>query len=797
MAELSETHPRNFTSEGISPKYKGRAEYYGIDDYDKAQKFRESGESKEACEVVSAKQFDGVKSAQRQRPPAENANAQPQYKLMSDDISVTDSILSPNVQGRRPMVVKTVLNEQQALQHNIGTAQAHSVQHGSRSQTAINIQQQPPVRHDVQMTHVQNISVGSTSQTPANIRTQQVVQQNARPMHTQASAVTQQPQKPVKYNANTAQNFETQAPSVIQPKTVVIQSQTTVVQAPAVNQQPHPPVQQTPAIMHVEKAPTVVAPVAAAPKEEGKQPAHRRVRPTRAEAKAQAVGSHQTSSVTVESKPISAAPDLVQEVPKQDIQDDVKIEQTAEEVQTPMTDADTENKNENVTEMADVEIASQEAIVPEVAEEKDSAQARTKEEQGNSINEVQQPQSTEPISAAQENEPPTKTLEPPIQVQEEPTPTDKLQTLPAPEASDFIANENVDDTKEEEVKEPLESEVEIKAGTTENTETASMENNINSNIELESQTEIVETIEVSEEKSQTELKEDVSESITIDNEPESESIQKIENEVNIETAEASLNVEMAVETENSQEIIIQSAPDNETKNTEDAESFTLKLDGDINEETGVSISMDSAEVVIETTNIEISSEVDTAAAEPTESMADVNLVVSEENINTEASADVNLSLNEENIANVTIGLAEEKPEQPSVENDDAVEFSISLNEETTSDKSDNKTEQKSNENVAGWQTENAVSDKDLKIDEKESTDKKVENKISNKEDMKDAKPVAEKARAKTENKDSKSKVSPPQNDKDDKKSAPWRSRKTNFVDSQGGVQARLQRLQKK
>ena len=123
MAELSETHPRNFTTIGM-PSYKGRAAYYGIDDefddFDKAQKFRESGGGKDAQESVSAKRFEGTQSTPRRRPPAENANAQSQYKILSDDIEVTDSILSPNVQGRRPMVVKMVSNEQQAVQPNAG-----------------------------------------------------------------------------------------------------------------------------------------------------------------------------------------------------------------------------------------------------------------------------------------------------------------------------------------------------------------------------------------------------------------------------------------------------------------------------------------------------------------------------------------------------------------------------------------------------------------------------------------------------------------------------------------------------
>ena len=856
MAELSETHPRNFTTTGMpgTRSYKGRAAYYGIDefdDFDKAQKFRESGGGKDAQESISAKRFEGTQSTPRQRPKAQNADAQSQYKLLSDDIDVTDSILSPNVQGRRPMVVKMVSNEQQAVQTNAGMAQTHRV-HVSQSQAGVNIQQQAPVHNDVRMTHMQNISVGSSSQAPANIqRTQQVVQQNARPMNMQTSAVTQQSQKQINYNTNMTQvkpqNAQTPAPSVIQPNAAVIQSQTTVVRATTAKQPPQPSAPQALNIMHVEKTPSVIAPVPVTPIEEEKRTPHRRVRPTRAEAKAEVAGSQQTISVVEESKPtpaaeakagvvesqqtisvveeskpIPAAPESKQEVPEQAVQAEAKLEETTEVDQTPVTDVEKENKNENIIEN---EVAGEEAIAPEVTEEKAELQEQTNEDEGKSLSEVQQQTSTEPVSIAQENATPTETLEPPIQIKE-PTTTDSLQTLPTPEASGSTANENVEVVKETEAKESRESEIQSKSDINENTETSSFENDINLKIESESQEEIVETVvetvEVSEEKSQTELKEDVSENVSIENESiqtaEKEvkietaenkvNIEKTEKEVNIETAEAKLNVEMSVVTENTQEISIQSASENETQNTQEAHSFTLKLDDDTNKQ-GIDISLDSAEFVIDTTNIEITSEADTTSVEVNKAVVDVNLV-SEEKVNTSESTDVNLSLNEENTANVVIGLAEENSsDNVNVKNDDAVEFSISLNEET-------KTEDKPNEKSSEQQNVNAVSEKDVTINEKESEDKKVANEVSNKKDVvnekadkkvtkeasnkeevKEAKSVEEKAQAKTENNKPKSKVSPSTSDKDDKKSAPWRSRKTNFVDSQGGVAARLQRLQKK
>ena len=99
-----------------------------------------------------------------------------------------------------------------------------------------------------------------------------------------------------------SQNSRPPAPSVIQPNAAVIQSQATLVQAPEAIQQPPPTVPQALNIMHVEKTPSVVAFVPVAPLEEAKQPAPRRVRPTRAEAKAKLVESQQTISVVEESQ---------------------------------------------------------------------------------------------------------------------------------------------------------------------------------------------------------------------------------------------------------------------------------------------------------------------------------------------------------------------------------------------------------------------------------------------------------------------------------------------------------------
>ena len=844
MAELSETHPRNFASIGM-PSFKGRAAYYGIDDefdeFDKAQKFRESGGGKDAQESVTAKRFEGTQSTPRQRQPAQNTNAQPQYKVLSDDIDVTDSVLSPHVQGRRPMAVKLVSNEQQAVQPNVGTAQTQRVQHVSHSHAGVNVQQQAPVRNDVRMTHVQNISAVSPPQAPANIqRTQQVVQQNARPMNIQTSAVTQQSQKQMNYDTNTqvmSQNYQAPAPSVLQPNAAVIQSQTKLVQASAFNQQPQAPPPLN--IMHVEKAPAVVAPPPAAPKEEAKSPANRRVRPTRAEAKAAAmteaktetVEIQQTSSTVEESKTIAEAPDVDQEVSKQAESAVVKLEQATEADQKSETKAEIENKTENITEKENIEVASEEATTSQVVEEKEVVQEQTMEAEGKSVNETQQAASMEPASIAQENEPPTKTLEPPTQIQEEPTPTDSLQTLPTPEASESTtANEIVEVVKETEAKEPSESEVEAKPDINENTESASFENDLNLKTESESKNEIVETVaqtvEISEETSQKDVTESVSvESSSIqaaENENKievAEQKETAENEISIEASEARSNIEMSVVTDNAQQITVESTSENQTQNTEESQSFTLKLEDDI-KESAVDISVDSTEFVIDTTNIEITGETDTTSVEANEAVVDLN-IVSEDKSNVDNSADINLSLNEET---VVIGLTEEtSSEQVSVQNDEAVEFSISFSEETASDNIDTKTEEKINEK-ASEQTADAVSDKDVKnkeesaetkVHEKESEDKKETKEVSNKEEKtkeevsadkkesnevakkKSAKSEEDKAQSKTENNKPKSKVSAPQSDKDDKKSAPWRTRKTNFVDSQGGVAARLQRLQKK
>lgn len=817
--ELSETHPRNFIDQGMLPKYKGRAEYYGINDYDKSQKFRETGENNVPCEIASAKRFEGLTSAPRQRLSEHNENTHPEYNIMADNISVTASILSPNVPNRRPLVVKNMPNEehsqvqysapvmqtqriqqgshvqtsahvqqQQTVQYSTGMPEAQKIQQVSSTQTSASIQQQQPMHYDAHAMHAQTVSQAPPSQVrapqvSANIQqAKQTAPYNARPIRVETNAVNQKQQQLKANNSmNTiqtqpiSQNIPSQSPTISQYNAAVLQTQqSTQIQPQDSHQHTGSHEQRNADFIHVEKKPTMIAPVDVVLKDESEETdnARRHVRPIRTEASEEkSVSILQMSTVMVESKTVSGTTPIV---PDKELQTEVKLGQAAVEV-AEMSAArgkvklekeieDTQGNKDAVDSKEEVstieKIEDNQTVEPEINKEQSSAEF------------VQAP-SMETFTLSEENKLATEILDTLLHVPEEPFISNNLSEMQTELAVKETSSTNLaESVAEKSVTHELSAET-LQRDSIENIGNLPKEADNNSKTDTQPQElkaevikeEVAETVNRTNEIKESILSEELSENKT---EPEMKGDQSKEIAEKAEAVETNLNIDVTEAQETSLEIIIQPSDGNVMTSTVESESFTLKIGNDVTESAG--IAADSAEFLIDTTNIEIASEVDTVS----ENAANVNLVLSTESVNSE-TADVSVS--EENEATITLGLADQISETEAVENDPTVaDFSISLNEEINA---------------------NAVADKDEKPLEKDST-KKTENDFSNMEDTNDAndsKLKSEKAEAENSKKDLEaSQVNQPS---DDKKSAPWRAGRARFIDSQGGVQARLQRLQKK
>ena len=838
MEELSETHPRNFTSPGRSP-YRARAQYYGVDDENEADMSQEANESKTACEMVSAKKYEGVQSAPRKRPPTEKAGVQQQYKVVSDNVGVTDSVLSPNVQGR-PMVVKNVVTQPQSQHRTVaGDIKAtdsvlspniqgkpvvvkNSLNYnplmmvnynlpeqpgGPSPQSTIVMHQQQPVQQKAGMVHVETVSRGPQSQSHAVIQQSKQVQYNTNVMQIDKPSAVAAPK--VKSKETSQVQINTNVMQVEKAPVVVAQ----VAAAPRVESNKTSQVQYNTNVMPVEKAPLVVAQVATAPKVESKEPSQAPVQRRRRREETSTVvekPADQTRSETIalETKTVSLAtqsmkkqeeeaevnkftnvPGIVDSMSKTEIET-VKLESApanqimtvspADQMQpSPMSQAEEAVLPETQTALisATVEATSENEIKPEepTVEIIKSNDTDKKSEATDVSSKIGSEQTAENMSAK------THT----VAINEDATVNETKLDQSIMESNQ--ADVNLD--KSEDVE--LSSNVDIAVVSKIDAEPAA--------VNMSSETH---TVALNEDVTVNETKVELS--ITESNQAD----------VNLDTnevVELSSNVDIAVVSDTSQEetVVIQSTSD-EVNISNESQSVTLKLEDQVNESANISVdesatvSVDSAEFTIDTSNISDAKEVDSVSSEAvdtaanvslsiredtetveavTDTAADVNLTLNEEVVNVEAVTDVSLSLNEDNVTNITFGLMEEESESNTLQADaTAADFSISLNEEAVVNFAEHMSE-----NITQQVTEISAVNTNI-------SEQTAEASASNKKDVDDSKQKAVETKANTSNNDSpkSSRRSVPS----DKKTPPSTG-KAKFIDSQGGVQARLARLKKK
>ena len=724
MAELSETHPRNFSGAGKAQQkspYRNIAQYYGIEDDATSERSEEpKPEITAPRAVASAKNFQGTQSVPQNKPQVEKPNTQPQYKIVTEGVQVTGSILSPNAQSR-PIVVKNTINQRPLKMVNY------------------NLPEQPK---------------GSPPQGSAAIQ--------------QTSMLVQQPTHTV----------------------------------------------------HVERAPVVVAPaVVMASQNETKVSNNTSVQVSRP--------INETAIVekpvqTQETKTISVT---TQSVQNQKIQNEIKPEiktdtvQISEQVieETPANKEPVSEKVEETVSLTDIDTDKRDIGSIEPSE-------------GNSGGEMMASiPSMEPSPIIQE--PPAKSLKPATYVEDEPALTDKAQSTsinveetqsqisPAPENSQIneplqkasgepsaeisdagvdlmvkspsedatvetsIVKPNLNETSLESVN-ALASDHSYSAEATEvqgkEASTNIKEENAQINIqvsetpvELEQAGEnLVQNIITEDSKSnETITLTETSEEAVLTMQSANDTITLTETSeetgLTLQSAEADVSIsgetEIIVSNNDSKEeladlqvdisdINISKEAENETVTTE---NVILNVENDTTET--IVVSADDAEFTIDTTNISFTSETGNSQGDTLETTTAFSLSISQDNVNDEPVTDINLNLSEDNVANVTVESSVDS--EISAQNDAAANFSISIQEETINDND------KSPEQVSEQTTVSVTSN----------------------ENLGDSKPKESETKAQTKKNDTTSvgKKSPP------------RTNKAKFVDSQGGVQARLQRLKQK
>ena len=723
MAELSETHPRNFSGAGKAQQkspYRNIAQYYGIEDGATSERSEEPAITAPSA-VASAKNFQGTQSVPQNKPQAEKPNAQPQYKIVTEGVQVTGSILSPNAESG-PIVVKNTINQRPLKMVNY------------------NLPEQPK---------------GSPPQSSAAVQ--------------QTSMLVQQPTH----------------------------------------------------IVHVERAPVVVAPaVVMASQNETKVSSNTPVQVTRP--------INETAIVekpvqTQETKTISVTKQSVQ---NQNIQNEIKTDiktdtiQISEQVieETPASKEPVSEKVEETVSLTDVD-----------TDKRDIGSIASSE--GNSgVEMVASIPSMEPSPIIQE--PQAKTLKPATYVEDEPALTDKAQSTsinveettqsqksPAPESSQIneplqktsgepsaeisdagvdliIKSPSEDVTVETSIVRPdlnetsLESVNALASDHSESAEATDVQGkeastNIkeeNAQIDIQVSETPVELLQADENLVQNIITEDSmsNETITL-TETSEEAVLTMqsandtitltetseETGLTLQSAEADVSIsgetEIIVSNNDSKEELADLQVDNSDINiskeaeneTETTENVILNVENDTTET--IVVSADDAEFTIDTTNISFTSETGNSQGDTVETTTAFSLSISQDNVNDEPVNDINLNLSEDNVANIAVESSVDS--EISAQNDAAANFSISIQEETINDND------KSPEQVSEQTTVSVTSN----------------------ENLGDSKPKETETKAQTKKNDTTSvgKKSPP------------RTNKAKFVDSQGGVQARLQRLKQK
>ena len=850
MAEMSETHPRNFASEG-KPQHKSPnrnlKQYYGIEDDERMfEKYQEPEEGiTTPSTVVSAKNFQGVESAPRKRPPVEKSTVQPQYKLVTDGVQVTDSILSPNIQSRPIVVTNTVNNRPlKMVNYNLpeqpnsppvrgpaasqvpkpvqqpanvmqierapalvapGIVMAPQVESKVISSTSVQmtrpVNENALVEKPVQIQETKTVSITTKSTANQTVQKEIKTDKTSETVQLSERMETKEESKTVLQQAHTSEKSAEDASLLAQNKDKENITETKrssegnssvemvakvpgmepspVIQAPPVKiLKPSPHVQAEPNLTdQARSSPVRVEETALSPNQTSLETGISEI----LEPSSEAAGLSRDLTVEKMSEDSVVETSTVKSVSASSVES-VQIADTAKEttdaepvssqsteINVTSSEKQTVNLNETVSENKAplneplMEPEQVDKYVIQTVDTESSEKVDTTVGTGTSTEAVRAVQSNEAGSAVSVDADSQKEI---LDVRSDITDV----TISNETKTETVTTENVALIIENDSHES----VTVSADTAEFTTgtsiaiTNEVDNSVSADTaEFTTDTSIAITNEVDNSVSA-----DAAE-FTIDT-PDISVTNEIENSISADAAEFTIDtsdISVANEIENSistdaAEFTIDTSDisvANEIENSvsADAAEFTINtLNISAANEDENSVSVDAAEFTIDTSNISVTNEVDKSATVDT-AMADVSLSLSEDTINVEAVTDVSLS--DDNVTNIVVGFTEESSEAQAIQPDAAatVDFSISLHEESTIN-----THEQSPEKVS---EETAV------------------KKASNKEDVGDSKQKAEETKVETtkNNASSVGKKSPP------------RTNKAKFIDSQGGIQARLQRLKQK
>ena len=724
MAELSETHPRNFSGAGKAQQkspYRNIAQYYGIEDDATSERSEEpKPEITAPRAVASAKNFQGTQSVPQNKPQVEKPNTQPQYKIVTEGVQVTGSILSPNAQSR-PIVVKNTINQRplKMVNYNLPEQPKGSPPQGSAAiqQTSMLVQQPTHTVHVERAPVVVAPAVVMASQNETKVSNNTSVQVS-RPINETAiveKPVQTQETKTISVTTQSVQNQKIQNEIKPEIKTDTVQISEQVIEETPANKEPvSEKVKETVSLTDIDtdkrdigsiepsEGNSGVEMMASIPSMEPspiiQEPPAKSLKPaTYVEDEPALTDKAQSTSINVEEtqSQISPAPE--------NSQINEPLQKASGEPSAEISDAGVDLMVKSPSEDATVETSIVKPNLNETSLESVNALASDHSYSAEAT-EVQGKEASTNIKEenAQIN----------IQVSE--TPVELEQA-----GENLVQNIITEDSKSNET-----------ITLTETSEEAVLT--------MQSANDTITLTETSEETDLTLQSAEADVSISGETE-----IIVSNNDSKEELADLQVDIS---------DINISKEAENETVTTE---NVILNVENDTTET--IVVSADDAEFTIDTTNISFTSETGNSQGDTLETTTAFSLSISQDNVNDEPVTDINLNLSEDNVANVTVESSVDS--EISAQNDAAANFSISIQEETINDND------KSPEQVSEQTTVSVTSN----------------------ENLGDSKPKESETKAQTKKNDTTSvgKKSPP------------RTNKAKFVDSQGGVQARLQRLKQK
>ena len=724
MAELSETHPRNFSGAGKAQQkspYRNIAQYYGIEDDATSERSEEpKPEITAPRAVASAKNFQGTQSVPQNKPQVEKPNTQPQYKIVTEGVHVTGSILSPNAQSR-PIVVKNTINQRplKMVNYNLPEQPKGSPPQGSAAiqQTSMLVQQPTHTVHVERTPVVVAPAVVLASQNETKVSNNTSVQVS-RPINETAiveKPVQTQETKTISVTTQSVQNQKIQNEIKPEIKTDTVQISEQVIEETPANKEPvSEKVEETVSLTDIDtdkrdiesiepsEGNSGVEMMASIPSMEPspiiQEPPAKSLKPaTYVEDEPALTDKAQSTSINVEEtqSQISPAPE--------NSQINEPLQKASGEPSAEISDAGVDLMVKSPSEDATVETSIVKPNLNETSLESVNALASDHSYSAEAT-EVQGKEASTNIKEenAQIN----------IQVSE--TPVELEQA-----GENLVQNIITEDSKSNEA-----------ITLTETSEEAVLT--------MQSANDTITLTETSEETGLTLQSAEADVSISGETE-----IIVSNNDSKEELADLQVDIS---------DINISKEAENETVTTE---NVILNVENDTTET--IVVSADDAEFTIDTTNISFTSETGNSQGDTLETTTAFSLSISQDNVNDEPVTDINLNLSEDNVANVTVESSVDS--EISAQNDAAANFSINIQEETINDND------KSPEQVSEQTTVSVTSN----------------------ENLGDSKPKESETKAQTKKNDTTSvgKKSPP------------RTNKAKFVDSQGGVQARLQRLKQK